>query len=66
MLSQARLILSSLGELVALAILAGVKPFDETFREAKAARDRQASDEARMADLRNHAPDLAEPVTEGR
>jgi hypothetical protein len=35
-------------------------------KEANEKRDRQVSDEARMAALRNEAPDLAELVTEGR
>jgi hypothetical protein len=42
--SQARLIIRVLGEPIALAILAGAKPFDEALKEATAARDRQASD----------------------
>jgi hypothetical protein len=64
MLSQA--LLRWLGDTVALSILAGVKVFDEAFKEAAAARDRQTSDEAFMTRLRNTAPDLAELVTEVR
>jgi hypothetical protein len=66
MLSQARIIVRWLGEAAGLLVLAGAKPFDEALKEATAARDKQASDEAQMARLRNEAPDLAELVTEGR
>ena len=66
MLSQARLILRALGEPIALKVLTGVKHFDEALREATAACDRQASDEAFMTRLRDTAPDLADLVTEGR
>jgi hypothetical protein len=66
MLSQAHLILRVLGDAVALAILAGPKLFDEALKEATAARDLQASEEAQMTRLRDGAPDLADLVIEGR
>jgi ParB-like chromosome segregation protein Spo0J len=64
-LSQARLILHSLGETIARSILAGTKQFDEALKEASEKRDKQVR-HIRMSELRDHAPDLAELVTEGK
>jgi hypothetical protein len=65
-LQQARFIARCLGKATAGAVLHGELPFDEALERATEQRDRQASDAHRMMDPRNHAPDLAELVTEGR
>jgi len=47
-------------------VLAGTKPLNEAYEEAKLMRDRAEALPARMERLRKEAPDLADIVEEGR